>query len=63
MLLPEAGFEHQGYFFVADGQGMRAHGLTFVLPRGIAPGKHTLESPAPFDIGTAPSVRVDRDMG
>ncbi len=63
MLLPEAGFEHQGYFFVADGQGIRAHGLTFVLPRGIAPGKHTLESPAPLDIGTAPSVRVDRDMG
>lgn len=63
VLLPEAGFAHQGYFFVADGQGIRAHGLTFVLPRGIAPGKHTLESPAPLNIGTAPSVRVDRDMG
>jgi hypothetical protein len=63
MLLPEAGFEQQGYFFLADGRGIRLHGVTFVLPRGLTPGQYTLESPSPFDIGTVPSVRVDRDMG
>jgi len=63
VLLPEAGFEKSGYFFLSDGQGIRRHGVTFVLPRGIAPGKHALESPSPLDIGTVPSVRVDRDMG
>ena len=63
MLLPEAGFEKQGYFFLSDGQGLRPHGVTFVLPRGSAPGRHILESPPPLDIGTVPSVRVDRDMG
>jgi hypothetical protein len=63
MLLPEAGFEKQGYFFLSDGRGIRPHGVTFVLPRGFVPGKHQLESPSPLDIGTVPSVRVDRDMG
>jgi hypothetical protein len=63
VLLPEAGFEKQGYFFLADGQGIRPYGVTFILPRGLAPGKHILESPSPFNIGTVPSVRVDRDMG
>ncbi len=63
VLLLEGGFERQGYFFLSDGQGIRSYGVTFVLPRGLAPGKHTLESPSPLDIGTVPSVRVDRDMG
>jgi hypothetical protein len=63
MLLPEGGFENQGYFFLSDGQGIRPHGVTFVLPPGLAPGKHRLESPSPLSIGTVPSVRVDRDMG
>jgi hypothetical protein len=63
MLLPEAGFENQGYFFLSDGQGIRDHGVTFVLPRNLAPGKYNLESPSPLDIGTVPSVRVDRDLG
>jgi hypothetical protein len=62
-LLPEAGFEKRGYFFLSDGQGIRPHGVTFVLPRGIAPGPHELTSPSPLAIGTVPSVRVDRDMG
>ena len=62
-LLPDAGFENQGYWFLADGQGIRAHGVTFVLPRTVARGRHTLESPSALDIGTVPSVRVDRDMG
>ncbi|HSR72842.1 MAG TPA: hypothetical protein VLL72_10725, partial [Kiloniellales bacterium] len=62
-LLPEAGFDRQGYFFLADDQGLRPHGVTFVLPRGTGPGKHTLESPSALDIGTVPSVRVDRDLG
>ncbi len=62
-LLPNAGFKKQGYFFLADGQGIRPFGVTFVLPRGLGPGKHTLKSPFPLEIGTVPSVRVDRDMG
>lgn len=62
VLLSDAGFEKQGYFFLADGQGIRPHGVTFVLPLGLAPGKHKLASPSPLDIGTVPSVRVDRDM-
>lgn len=61
-LLPEAGFDKQGYFFLADGQGIRPHGVTFVLPRGLAPGHHVLKSPSPLDIGKVPSVRVDRDI-
>jgi hypothetical protein len=63
VLLPEAGFEKRGYFFLADGRGVRPHGVTFVLPPGIAPGRHELQSPSPLRIGTVPSVRVDRDMG
>ncbi len=62
-LLPKAGFKKQGYFFLADGQGIRPFGVTFVLPRGLGPGKHILRSPSALDIGTVPSVRVDRDMG
>jgi len=49
--------------FLSDGQGTRLHGVTFVLPRGRAPGKHELESPSPSSVGTVPSVRVDRNMG
>ena len=62
-LLPEAGFDKQGYFFLSDGQGIRPHGVTFVLPRGLAPGTYELASPSPLALGTVPSVRVDRDMG
>jgi hypothetical protein len=61
--LPTAGFAGQGYFFVADDSGVRPHGVTLVLPPGTGPGRHVLESPAPLDIGTVPSVRVDRDLG
>jgi len=63
VLLPDAGFEKQGYFFLADGRGLRPHGITFVLPRGMEPRRYSLESVSPFDLGTAPSVRVDRDTG
>ena len=63
VFLPEGGFEKLGYFFLSDGQGLRPHGVTFVLPRGLAPGKHDVESPSPLDIGTVVSVRVDRDIG
>lgn len=62
-LLPEAGFDRQGYFFLADDQGLRPHGVTFVLPRGTGPRRYMLESPSALDIGTVPSVRVDRDLG
>ena len=61
--LPDAGFERQGYFILSDGQGIRPYGVTFVLPRGSTPGRYALESPSAFDVGTVPSVRVDRDMG
>lgn len=63
VLLPQAGADKQGYFFLADGQGIRPHGVTFVLPRGLPPGRHALASPSPLEIGTVPSVRVDRDRG
>jgi len=63
VLLPEAGFEKQGYFFLADGQGIRPHGVTFILPRGMTTGRHPLKSLSPLDIGKVPSVRVDRDKG
>ena len=63
VFLPQGGFDKQGYYFLADGQGVRAHGVTFILPPGLTAGKHELASPAPLDIGTVPSVRVDRDMG
>lgn len=62
-LLPEAGLEKRGYYFLADGKALRPHGITFVLPRGTGPGAHALESPSPLDVGTVPSVRVDRDLG
>ena len=63
MLLPDAGFSKKGYFFLADGRGLRPHGVTFVLPRGTSPGRHELTSPSPLDLGNVPSVRVDRDTG
>ena len=63
VLLPNAGFEKKGYFFLSDGRGLRPHGVTFVLPRGLAPGKHALGNPSPFDLEKVPSVRVDRDTG
>jgi hypothetical protein len=63
VLLPGAGFEKQGYYFLADGRGLRPHGVTFVLPRGIGTGKHTLASPPPLELGKVASVRVDRDTG
>ena len=63
LLLPDAGFDRQGYFFLADGQGLRPHGITLVLPRELAPGTYALESPSPLALGTVPSVRVDRDTG
>jgi len=61
--LPEAGFDKRGYYFLSDGQGIRPHGVTFVLPRGLAPGQHALTSPLPMEVGTVPSVRVDSDIG
>ena len=63
MFLPEAGFERRGYFFLSDDRGIRSYGVTFILPSGLALGKHKLKSPSSLDIGTVPSVRVDRDRG
>lgn len=63
VFLANAGFDKQGYYFLADGQGIRPHGLTFILPRELALGRHELTSPSPFDKGNVPSVRVDRDTG
>jgi len=63
VLLPDAGSAKQGYFFLADDRGLRPHGVTFVLPRGISQGRHELTSPSPLLIGTVPSVRIDRDTG
>lgn len=62
-LLSKAGYWKQGYFFLADGRGLLAHGVTFVLPRASTLGKHQLANPSPFDLGTLYSVRVYRDLG
>lgn len=61
--LANAGIDRQGYFFLADGRGLRPHGITFVFPRGLSIGKHELKNPSPLDIGRVLSVRVDRDLG
>ena len=63
VFLENAGFDKKGYYFLADGRGIRPHGVTFILPRGLTTGRHELTSSSPFDIGTVPSVRVDRDTG
>ena len=63
VFLANAGFDKRGYYFLADGRGIRPHGVTFILPLGLATGRHELTSPSPFDIGNVPSVRVDRDTG
>jgi hypothetical protein len=63
VFLPSAGLDKKGYFFLADGRGIRDHGVTFVLPPGTTPGRHDLQNPSPLETGTMPSVRVDRDMG
>ncbi|NNF79376.1 MAG: hypothetical protein HKN05_15225 [Rhizobiales bacterium] len=63
VFLANAGFDKKGSYFLADGRGIRPHGVTFVLPRNVAIGRHELTSPSPFDLGSVPSVRVDRDMG
>jgi hypothetical protein len=61
--LANAGLDRQGYFFLADGRGIRPHGITFILPRGLSAGRHELKNPSPLEIGTVSSVRVDRDQG
>lgn len=60
--LPSGGWEQKGYYFLADAQGVRPHGITFVLPPDIRPGRHELQNPTPFELGTVVSVRVDRDI-
>lgn len=60
--LPTGGWERKGAYFVADAQGVRPHGITFVLPADIGPGRHELQNPTPFELGTVVSVRVDRDV-
>jgi hypothetical protein len=61
--LENAGYDKQGYYFLADGRGIRPHGVTFILPRGMATGRYELTSTSPFNIDAEPSVRVDRDTG
>ncbi len=61
--IPSCGFEKQGCFFLADGRGIRPHGVTFILPNDMSAGKHKLKNPSPLESGTVLSVRVDRDMG
>lgn len=60
--LPFGGSERKGYYFLADAQGVRPHGITFVLPPDIGSGRHELQNPTPFELGTVVSVRVDRDI-
>lgn len=53
----------EGYYFLADGRGLRDYGVTFTLPAGVRTGRHALKSPHPLDAGSVPSVRVDHDDG
>lgn len=53
----------KGYYFLADGRGLRDYGVTFTLPAGTQAGRFALESPHPLDVGTVASVRVDHDAG
>lgn len=52
-----------GYFFVADGAGVRELGITFTIPANTEPGVYRLESAPPMEVGTAFEVRVDRSVG
>jgi len=61
--LPDGGYDDQGYFFLADDDGERDLGVTFVLPNNVAPGHHPIASAAPAEQGKVFSVRIDRDMG
>lgn len=61
--VPGSSFAPQGYWFLADDRGDRPHGVTFVLPVGIEEGRHELQDPQPFEMGTVPSVRIDRLAG
>lgn len=64
--LPPADLGHRirpGYFFVADGTGVRPLGITFSIPAGVEPGTYDLVSAHPMDAGTAFEVRVDHSVG
>ena len=63
VFVANSGFDKKGLYFLADGRGIRPHGVTFILPRELATGRHELSSPTPFELGSVPSVRVDRDTG
>lgn len=51
-----------GYFFLADGQGVRDYGITFTLPLSATTGEHTLQAHNPFDVGTIYEARIDIDV-
>ena len=44
------------------GRGIRPHGITFIVPRGLSVCKYELKNPSPLEIGQVLSVRVDRDL-
>lgn len=57
------GTDGQGYFYLADDEGERDLGVTFVLPNNVAPGHHPIASAGDSETGKVFSVRIDRDMG
>jgi hypothetical protein len=44
---------------VADGAGLRAFGVTFSLPRGLATGKHPVSASTVWDVGNRIQTRID----
>jgi hypothetical protein len=59
----DGGPDGQGFFYLADDEGARDLGVTFVLPNNVAPGHHQVASAAPAEQGKVFSVRIDRDLG
>jgi hypothetical protein len=53
----------QGFFYLADNEGTRDLGVTFVLPNNVAPGHHPIASAGDAEKGKVFSVRIDRDLG
>lgn len=59
----DGGPDGQGFFYLADDEGARDLGVTFVLPNNVAPGHHAIASADDAEQGKVFSVRIDRDMG
>ena len=60
---PDGGHDGNGYFYLADNEGARELGVTFILPNTVASGHHEISSVGPSEQGKLYSVRIERDLG